>query len=229
MSRSARSLMSMQRRQLIVQRVDAERVAVQQVRLDHRGEQVVRGADRVDVAGEVEVHVLHRHDLRVAAACGAALDAEHRPERRLAQAERDLLADVAEALRQRHRRRRLALACLRRRDRGDVDQLPVRAVDASRSSTDEVDLRLVAAVRLDLVGEQPGRRGDLRDRAGASPPARSGATRASSYPNSSFRSTGRREDTTNISVWLGQIPLASSRRRARARRLRTRPTTPSAS
>ena len=48
------------------ERVDPELVAVQEVRLEHRGEEVVRGADRVDVAGEVEVHVLHRDDLRVA-------------------------------------------------------------------------------------------------------------------------------------------------------------------
>ena len=107
------------------QRVDAEHVPVQEMRLEHRREQIVRGADRVDVAGEVEVHVLHRHDLRVAAAGRTALDPEHRPERRLAQAERDVLADVAEALRQRDRRRRLALAGLRRGDRRDVDQLPV--------------------------------------------------------------------------------------------------------
>ena len=38
------------------------------VRLDDGREQVVRCADRVDVAGEVEVQVLHRDDLRVAAA-----------------------------------------------------------------------------------------------------------------------------------------------------------------
>ena len=107
------------------ERVDAEHVAVQQVRLEHRGEQVVRGADRVDVAGEVEVHVLHRHDLGVAAAGSAALDPEHRAERGLAQAERDALADVPEALRERDGRRRLALARLRRRDRRDVDQLAV--------------------------------------------------------------------------------------------------------
>src|SRR6185312_6706591 len=37
------------------QRVDAKLVAVEQMRFEHRGEQVVRGADRVDVAGEVEV------------------------------------------------------------------------------------------------------------------------------------------------------------------------------
>ena len=115
--------MSTQRRQLTAQRVDPERVAVQDVRLEHRGEQVVRGADRVDVAGEVEVQVLHRHDLRVAAARRAALDPEHRAERRLAQAEHRPLADVPEALGQRDRRRRLPLARLRRRDRRDADEL----------------------------------------------------------------------------------------------------------
>ena len=81
------------------QRVDPELVAVQDVRLEHRGEQVVRRADRVDVAGEVEVQVLHRHDLRVPAAGRAALDPEHRAERRLAQAQHRALADLAEALR----------------------------------------------------------------------------------------------------------------------------------
>ena len=126
--------MSRQRRQLIESGSIRELVAVEDVRLEHRGEQVVRSADRVDVAGEVEVHVLHRHDLRVAAAGGAALDPEDGAERRLAQAEHRALADVPEALGQRDGRRRLALAGLGRRDRGDVDQLPVGR-SASRSST----------------------------------------------------------------------------------------------
>ena len=39
-------------------------------------EQIVRRADGVEVAGEVQVDVLHRHDLGVAAAGGAALHAE---------------------------------------------------------------------------------------------------------------------------------------------------------
>jgi hypothetical protein len=59
------------------ERVDAELVAVEDVRLEESGEQVVRGADRMDVACEVEVHVLHRDDLRVTAAGCAALDPEH--------------------------------------------------------------------------------------------------------------------------------------------------------
>ncbi len=80
---------------------------MQDVRLERCGEQVVRGADRMDVAGEVEVQVLHRDDLGVATAGGAALDPEDGAERGLAQAEDRFPADLAEALRERDRRGRL--------------------------------------------------------------------------------------------------------------------------
>ena len=67
--------------------------------------------DRVDVAREVEVQVLHRHDLREPAAGRAALDAEDRAQRWLADGQRTgFLPMYAEALRQRDRGRRLALA-----------------------------------------------------------------------------------------------------------------------
>ena len=79
----------------------------------------------MEVAVEVEVDLLHRPDLRLAAAGAAALDAEHRAHRRLAQAQHHLLADLAEPLRQRDAGRRLALAGLGRRDRGDDDELAV--------------------------------------------------------------------------------------------------------
>ena len=58
--------------------VDAQRVAVVDVVVDHRRQQVVGQRDGVEVAGEVQVDVLHRHHLRMAAAGGAALHAEHR-------------------------------------------------------------------------------------------------------------------------------------------------------
>ncbi len=145
------------------ERIDRERVAVQQVRLEDRRQQVVRGADGVDVAGEVEIQVLHRHDLRVAAAGGAALDPEHGPDRCLAQAEHRSSARVAEPLRQRDRRRRLALAGLRRRHRRHADQLPVCGRGESVEHR-KVDLGLRAAVRLDLVGGEPRRGGELVDR-----------------------------------------------------------------
>ena len=75
-------------------RVDAERVLVVEAVVEERAGQVVRGADRVDVARQVEVEILHRDDLAVAAAGRAALDPEHRPERRLADADRGPVADA---------------------------------------------------------------------------------------------------------------------------------------
>ena len=96
-ARSARSFMSRTRRQAMRRLSSAEPVAPVDVVVDHRGEQVVRRRDGVEVAGEVEVDVLHRHDLGIAAAGGAALDAEAGPERGLAQAHHRLLADAVEA------------------------------------------------------------------------------------------------------------------------------------
>ena len=52
----------------------------------------------MEVAGEVQVEQLHRNHLAVAAAGGAALDAEDRPERGLAQAHHRPLADAIEAV-----------------------------------------------------------------------------------------------------------------------------------
>ena len=109
-------------------RVDAERVAVEDRGVERRREQVVGGRDRVEVAVEVEVDLLHRHDLGVAAAGAAALDPEHRAHRGLAQAQHHVLADLAQALRERDRGGGLALAGLRRRDRRGDDQLAVGPV-----------------------------------------------------------------------------------------------------
>ena len=145
-------------------RVDVELVAVHHVRVEERREQVVGGRDRVHVAREVEVQVLHRHDLRVAGAGRAALDAEDRAERGLADAQERLLADRAHALRERDRRRRLALAGLGRRDRRDADDLAVRLV-LQPVEHRQADLRLVAPVGLDLGVFEAGGRRDLLDRA----------------------------------------------------------------
>ncbi len=55
--------------------------------VDHRGEQIVGRADGMEVAGEMQVDLVHRHDLGVAAAGRAAFHAEARAEARLAQAD----------------------------------------------------------------------------------------------------------------------------------------------
>ena len=106
--------------------VDSQFVPVMDVVVEHRREQVVRERDGVEVAGEVQVDVLHGHDLRVAAAGGAAFHAEHRPEGRLAQADHRFLADVIERIAQPHGGGRLALARGRGRHRRHQDQLRVR-------------------------------------------------------------------------------------------------------
>src|ERR1700754_4310195 len=63
-----------------------------------------------EVASEVQIDVLHRHDLGIAATGRAALHAERGPEARLAQAQHRLLADVVERVGQPDRGGGLALA-----------------------------------------------------------------------------------------------------------------------
>ena len=145
-------------------RIDAERVLVVEAVVEERAGQVVGRADRVDVAGQVEVEVLHRDDLAVAAAGRAALDPEHRPERRLADADRRLAPDRVQALGQADGRRGLALAQRRRRDRGDDDVLAARSLRLQAPDGLEGDLGLRRAVQLDLVIGQAQVTGDVDDR-----------------------------------------------------------------
>ena len=152
-SRSARSFMSSTRRQSDAADVDAERVAPVDVVVDQRREQVVGGGDGVEVAGEMEVDVLHRHDLRIAAAGGAALHAEAGAERGLAQAQHRLLADAVERVGEADRGRRLALARRRRGDRGDEDQLAVRPV--RRADDSPARSWPCVAIGLDRIGVNP--------------------------------------------------------------------------
>ncbi len=152
--------------------VDIQFIAPIDVVVDHRRQQVVGRGDRVEVTGEVQVHVLHRHDLRIAATGSATLHAEAWPERGFANADRRLLADGIQPVTQTDGRGRLALAGGGRVDRGDKDQLAVGAV---LHAVDQAlaDLGLVVAVRQQIVavdaqlgtdvlnGTLAGRAGDL--------------------------------------------------------------------
>src|SRR3954453_1466837 len=103
------------------------------------------------VAGQVEVKVLHRDHLAVAAARGAALDPEYGTERRLADRDGGRAADPTEALREPDGRRGLAFAERRRRHRGHDHVLPARALPLGTVDRLEPDLRLRGPVLLDLV------------------------------------------------------------------------------
>src|ERR1700674_5637132 len=98
----------------------------------------------------MEVDILHRHYLRVAAAGGAALHAKRRAKARLAQAQHRLLAEVVERIGEAHGGRGLALARRRRRDRRHQDQL---AVGLARQRLDEGHrhLGLVVAVGIKVL------------------------------------------------------------------------------
>ena len=152
--------------------VDAKRIAPINVIVDQRREQIVRSGDGVKVAGEMEVDILHRDHLRIAAAGGTAFDAEAGPERRLAQAHHRLLADVIERVGKPDRRRGLALAGRRRSDSRHQDQLAV-LLALERLDVVHRDLGLVVAIGLEILGrdaklflrhiEDAPRLGGLRD------------------------------------------------------------------
>ena len=105
--------------------VNAEGVALLNVVVEHRRKKVVGGADGVKVAGEVEVDVLHRHYLGVAAAGGAALYAEDRTEGGLAKGDGDVLADAAKSVRKTYGGGGFSLACGGGGDGGDKNELAV--------------------------------------------------------------------------------------------------------
>jgi hypothetical protein len=116
------------------------------------------------VAGEVQVDVFHRHDLRMTAAGRAALHAEHRSERRLAQADDRVLPDAVQPIDEADRGRRLAFAGRRRADAGDEDQLAVLLAVETRDVA-ERDLCLVAAVGFELfLGDTEPLAGERDDR-----------------------------------------------------------------
>src|SRR5439155_9142037 len=145
-------------------RVDLERVLVVEAVVEERRGEVVRGTDRMVVAGEMEVEVLHRDDLRVAAARGSALDPEDRAQGRLADRHRGAPADLVQALRETDRRGRLALPEGRRADRRDDDVLAVRPLRLESADRGQTDLRLRGPIELGLVGPKAELRGHLQDR-----------------------------------------------------------------
>ena len=143
--------------------VDPQLVAVMDVVVEERRQEVVGEGDGVEVAGEMEVDVLHGDDLGVAAAGGAPLHAEDRPEGGFAEADHRLLAEVVQGIAQAYRRRRLALAGRGGRHRRHQDELAVRPVGEAREIV-ERDLRLGMTIGLERsLGDTQLVQGDLGD------------------------------------------------------------------
>src|SRR5271154_4919339 len=112
----------------------------------------------------MEVDLVHRHDLRVASARRASLQAETGTERGLAQADDRLVADAVERVAETDRCRRLALARRRRADRGHKNELAVGSVPETAKKI-ILELGDEAAERKQGGFGRADLGGDLRDRA----------------------------------------------------------------
>ena len=130
--------------------------------VDHSCEKVVGSADRVEITCEVEVDVLHGNDLRISAACRAALDAEDRAEGGLTKSNHDFFAQFLEAVSQSDSRCGLALTCRGGVHRCHEDQLSVFPVGVLEKLV--IDLGLVLAVLLKIFVIDPCLCRDLCDR-----------------------------------------------------------------
>ena len=143
--------------------IDVQRIAVVDVIVQQRRQQVVRERDRGEVAGEVKIDVFHRRHLRKAAAGGAALHAEHRAHRGLAQAQHGALADSRQCIREADRGGGLAFAGRRRAGRRHQDQ-PGMLARRQRGQPGRRQLGLVTAIGLERGCRDAGALGDVGDR-----------------------------------------------------------------
>ena len=144
--------------------LDAHRIPVVKAVVNECGRQVVRGANRVVVAGQVQVEVLHWDHLAVASSGSAALDPEHWPEGWLPDGYGGPPADSTESLGKPDGRRRLALAEWRRRDGRHDNVLAEWVLRLEPANRLQADLRLPRAVQLDLVIAKTELARDLDDR-----------------------------------------------------------------
>ena len=109
-------------------RINRQFIAMMDMVVDHRRQQIVGAGHGVDVAGEMQVDVFHRHDLGVAAACRAAFDAETGAQRRLPQGYDDFFAQPSQRIANADRVGRFSFTGRRRIDRADQNQFSVRPV-----------------------------------------------------------------------------------------------------
>ena len=152
------------RAEAVEERLVLLRELVEHAGVDRGGEKVVGDADGVDVAGEVEVHLLHGDDLGIAAAGGAALDAEGGTHGGLADARDAILVEMrAHRLREADGGGGLALAEGGGVDAGDDDVVPLAALGLEAGGDLVADLRLVVTVRLVVRLGEPARGRDGPD------------------------------------------------------------------
>src|SRR5699024_4010865 len=125
-------------------RVQTQLVALMEMVVDQGGESVVGDLDRMEVAGEVEVDVLHRDQLGVAAVGGGARGGQDGAQGRLAQGGHGAMPGGGEGVGQAHGGGRLALPGGGGGHGGDQDEL---RAGAGLDHPAHADLGLVGAAR----------------------------------------------------------------------------------
>ena len=130
--------------------VDTELVALMEMVVDYRAKEIVCRGDRVEVAREMEIDVVHRHYLRVSAACRAAFDTENRSERGLSERDYRVFADLVHRHTETYGGSCLSFTCGCGVDGGHENELAVWLVLCSCEEL-IVYLCLIFAVELKLV------------------------------------------------------------------------------
>ena len=95
---------------------------MEEMGIDERGQQILRGGNRMKIAVEMEIDLFAWFNLRKAAAGGASFHSEHGPQRRLPQCNDGLFPDLRETLRKSDGSDRLAFTGNGRRGRGDENE-----------------------------------------------------------------------------------------------------------
>ena len=116
----------------------------------------------MEVAGEVQVDVFHRQNLGIAATRCAAFNAEYRPQRRFAQGDNGVFADVAQRVRQTDGHGGFAFARRSRVDGGNQNQTALFLRQFERFG--RIDFGFVMAVGFDIVNVQTQLGGNFANR-----------------------------------------------------------------
>ncbi len=142
-------------------RINAQGISLVQVVVDQCHQQVVRAGYGMEIPGEMQVDLIHRKHLRLAAAGGPTLHAETRAHGGFTQGDHGFRSRSGQGITQAHHHGGFPFPRGCRGHAADQDHLSQAGTASSQQG--RVDLGLVPAVRLHRSLRDPGRPGDLRN------------------------------------------------------------------
>ena len=117
--------------------------------VQHRCQQVVCCADRVEITGKMEVDILHWNDLCISAASCTTFDTKDRSQRRLTKRYSYLFAKTFQSVCQTDRGRGLSFSGWSRVDRGHQNQFSILALGLFQKIV--VNLCLIISILLQIL------------------------------------------------------------------------------